>query len=152
MGQFSNSAGIMYPAEFSNHYAAPVELPGDLHTTVMYLGEIDQLNYMDYDVLEALTEVDLNMFIWTEVIGKELFGPDQDIPVLRVDNSQLQRNFDKVEAALSAVGIKNGSSFPDYKPHITVPIEVWNAPPKHALLMPAQLWWGETTVSLDGSN
>lgn len=139
----SEHAAVVYPAEFSSHYALEHGIP-DLHTTIFNLGKVAELDYIKEDVVEALTEVDFNMFIWVDIIATERFGPDKDIPVLRVRHDMLQTKFDEVNAVLLGAGIPNGSIFAheEYKPHITVNEEVFASPPKNALLSPAELWWG----------
>lgn len=150
VGEFSDAVAVVFPVEWDTFYAGPT-LPLQ-HTTILYLGRFADINFTADEVVKALSLVDLNIFVWAEVTGKAMLGPDSDVPVLLVENPVVHKIHDMVEGALARVGIHSASSFPDYLPHITVNEEIFATPPTNAMLLPAQLWWGDERISLDSGS
>lgn len=137
----SDSAVIAYPASW----------PSDLstsHVTLLYLGSIAEANFTKDEVISTLAHVDLDMFFYVKTTGLDLFGPEKDIIVVRVDHPMLHSQREAVEAKLAAVGINNASEFKEYKPHITIRPEHKQYIPARVLLSPPYLYWGDEQIAL----
>ncbi len=149
---FSSIASVSWPAVYD-----AVELPNP-HCTVVYMGEINRLTKVDVDALtEALKpysvppgRISIDHF--------SVFGPD-DGKVL-VAELAMPEDFLTLREMIKQVVIEQGgrdaSSYPDYKPHVTIkklPNETTELPENlpeggFITLLPPQLWWGEDYRSL----
>lgn len=145
---FSNTACIVYPAEFPSNYTPPkVKKP---HSTILYLGDIDEDlggRSLDY-LLKTLSNTDTNYYQYIDVMGKDLFGPDKDYPVLKLDETPLMsRIYSEVKYTLLNVGIVSPSQW-DYSPHMTVDAETynWKNHPDWVLLRPPVLWYRDEVI------
>lgn len=142
---FSTVASISWPVEWD-----AVELP-DPHVTVLYMGEIERLK-TDPDTLEAALkqygvapgEVPIAHF--------SVFGPD-DGKVL-VAELDLPEDFltlrEIIKAEVVEAGGRDASSYPDYKPHVTIrklPNGTEELPDdlpevETVTVLSPMLWWG----------
>ena len=79
------------------------------------------------------------------------FGEDKDIPVLRVDHDYLYKYQEAVIEALAKKGIEVNMTFPDYKPHITIPEAAATSGnyPRVFLAGPVQVWWGNEKFNIE---
>lgn len=143
---FSDVASVSWPAVYD-----AVELP-DPHCTVVYMGELGRLAKVDVDALtEALRavsvapgEVPISHF--------SVFGPD-DGKVL-VAELEMTEDFLTLREMIKQIVVEQGgrdaSSYPDYKPHVTVKKlpngteEVPEDLPEQSsvVLQAPMLWWG----------
>lgn len=140
MTEISQSACLMWPATFPGS-----EKIKDPHTTVLYLGELDNVPtsgsaalLVNSDYLKAPGEV--------RVTGLEVFGPDDDqVWVATLDDSVLGPLQAKIKEQSARYGIMDASSFPDYRPHVTLgpKSSAKPTPPKTVHLGPLEMWWGE---------
>lgn len=142
---YPDSIGVMWPVDFSPNY--PFKPVPKMHITNMYLGEMQDVNFDKEELIDRLYGIGQTYF-WADVVGTERFGPEQDIPVLRVDHTEIYKVHDEVEYALAAVGIQSASSFPDYKPHVTVDDEIWAKPPTRVWVRALMIWWGNERIKL----
>jgi len=140
----SNLGAVMWPV----HYPLmdnPDHQPVDPHITIIYFGEIDgDIGFTCHDVISAIMETQWNMYLWVRTEGVEWFGPDQDVPVLRVEHNYLQAYWERLKAVLRARGIPFDETYPEYKPHLTIPLDaaLLGEHPSQVLVRPVQLWWG----------
>src|SRR5690349_20457315 len=138
---------VMWPAAYPQGYPAPV----DPHCTIVMMGTTDRANFTKEEVLEVIREtLHWNSFLLTTVAGLEWFGPDENVPVLRLEHGLLQKFHDDLKARLKAKGIFVDETYPVYKPHVTITEEAAltrNFPDK-IMLTPVQLWWGEEKMSI----
>lgn len=145
MLDYPDSIGVMYPADFN--------VP-DAHCTVIYLGEMQDAEFTKEDLVLAMKRLALKAPGEVKVLGYDLFGKENDILVIRLDDSLLKENFDKVQRTLAKIGAENKSSFPDYNPHVTVKehfkgdIRGMVDPPEIITLGAPEIWWGDEHVSV----
>jgi 2'-5' RNA ligase len=130
----SQSVGIMYPVDW------PTDDP-EAHCTLVYLGEIPDANFTQEDLYEALAEVDLEAPGPAHTKEIEFFGEDNDIPVVPLDSMRAKLQKKQLLLALNQRGIKDASSFPQYKPHVTLQNPDVEVPDTITLEAP-QIWWG----------
>jgi len=149
MSEYSQHVNISYPASW------PI-IP-DAHCTVMYLGQIDELNYTADDVVDAIRGYSSGILLHAKIRGLEMFGPDNDIPVFRLDEPTLEPRMRAIQAALHARDIRSTSEYyqegVEYKPHVTWPgldIKETIQIPKYVLLTEPELWWGDERHDLGG--
>lgn len=174
----STSALICYPVE----WLPKSEPPGHhYHVTVLYIPNVDpwhdeetEVEFHGYSkeaILDALRtppywksytyaeNPDFNLYRVADVTGVDAFGPDQNVPVLRVGigaykdahghtsntrDEVLMYSHLKVSRLLQKAGIHHPREYTGeygYKPHCTVPLPMAFNPPKHVLLRPMELWY-----------
>lgn len=145
MSEYSNTACIAYPADYPNDRIKPeVE---EMHSTIIFLGDIDNdlEGISKQELVDILAPVDTNMFRYVNTTGFELFGPENDIPVVLLkEQDHLIETRESIERVLKAEGIESPSEF-GYRPHVTVDMKTyeWRNRPPWVLLWPAQLWYGD---------
>lgn len=149
MSEYSDDAGIMYPAVFPQNTDLPIDYEIDAHSTLMYLGD---KNDLDFETLvSALKPLEFEDVGIVDVDGLSLFGEDGEVLVMRLKSGNLDSNFQMVEDALRSVGVENASEF-DYNPHITLsyeyygPTEGFTQIPTTVGLGKPQLWWGDDRI------
>lgn len=140
MTENSQSACLMWPATFPG--SEKVQQP---HTTVLYLGELSNVPLsgtaallVNTDYLQAPGEV--------KVTGLEVFGPEDDqVWVARLDDTVIGPLREKIKKQSARYGIMDASSYPDYKPHVTLGSKSGPKPaaPKTVHLGPLEMWWGD---------
>ena len=152
MSDYTSSAGLMWPATFPGS-----ENVDDPHCTVVYLGDVKAppldnplaLLLVTNDYLAAPGEV--------AVTGIEKFptggsGGDAGgaVWVARLDDSTLGPLRAEIKAAAEHWAFKDASSFPDFKPHVT--LGKYNGEdsrpeaPKSVNLGELEAWWGAEHV------
>lgn len=147
---FSNTACIVYPAEFPSHVTPPkVKRP---HSTILYLGDID----LDLggrrpeELLRILSDITTNYYQYVDVTGKALYGPEKDYPVLTLEATPtLDDIYLDVKNNLRFHGIFSPSLW-DYSPHMTVDAETYNRDslPDWVLLKPPVLWYRDEVIEI----
>lgn len=144
-------AGIMWPALYPD-MGDPALNPRDAHCTIVYLGEIKDFDFDRSQVLSAMREVfHPGMFIQANVNGVEWFGPEQNVPVLTLDNQYLYTANKAIRGALARHGVVWNETHPEYRPHVTITDEaaLSGLYPKTLLLGPVELWWAGEHISLN---
>ena len=129
------------------HASIAYEVEGhpNLHCTVLYLGEIvdDRVQGINFRIAcERLRYTYLNSALKVHTTGLHWFGPDGNIPVIRVEHDLLPT----VRSTLLEM-FANGSQFKDYNPHITVPSFDYELP-QSLWLDGLHLSWGDEKVYL----
>lgn len=146
MGEFEDTAIIAYPVLWPSGHRDP-QIP-DVHSTVVFLGDVSNSEFTKEDVLDAMREFDVNVYRWVDVDGLDWFGPNHDVPVLRISHSGLQGFYERLTEKLAIKGIFSASEFP-YSPHVTIDMETatigW---PNHLMLGPVELWWREEKIKI----
>lgn len=136
---------VMWPVVYPQ-MADPKYQPKDPHITVVIFTDINnpELGYTRQDVMDAVAHTMYEVFVWPKVEGVEWFGENQDIPVLRVHHSFLNAYRESLLVELEARGIPVDTTFPDYKPHVTITDEAAldGVYPQHLLAGPVEVWWG----------
>lgn len=107
----------------------------DKHMTLFYLGEQDEkvMNELYLgDMFNALDiEIDWPLFVPPK--GTELFGENNDVPVFTLEaTSELILAREIVKMFFTDWKIKPKTNFTQFRPHITIPQDMWNdgPPPK----------------------
>lgn len=119
MSEFSTSACLMWPV------TTPTGTEGvggaDPHVTVLYLGDSENLHVKPMYVFLALQDL-VNSPGEITVAGTEIFGDDDDqVWVAVLDDSELGRIQSQIKGILlEDLGIKDESSYPIYRPHVTL--------------------------------
>lgn len=138
----AQSACIMFPV---GEKVPGVEEP---HVTVIYLGDVANLNKQD--ILDAMAEVDssYDAMFFARTGEVEWFGPEKNIPVLRMEHSYLEKYRLLVESALNKRGIENGSEYKEYKPHMTITeaMALTGNYQQSYILTEPELWWGREHI------
>lgn len=146
----SDLAAIMWPVVYPTA-SNPEHRPKEPHITIVFLGEIEKLDYTKEDVVDAIKETLWDLYVWVKVIGLEWFGPEKNVPVLRVDHPYLYVFNEAMKMVLEMKGIEFDNTYPEYKPHVTITDEaaldgVW---PEMLLAGPVELWWGGEHITID---
>lgn len=140
------SALICYPVEFLDGYDRNINGP---HVTLLYFPDVtenamDQAEWGKTELIYALRQLNLKRrYQIANVMGVDAFGPDKNVPVLRVSTGEYIGIPDitvKVRSHLDEKGMNADRSYP-INPHVTVPLETLIAPPTKVLLRPMELWW-----------
>ena len=138
---YSDSVALVYPASLKFE---------DAHVTIMFLGTVSE-NLAGRSADEIVTvlhqEPELNQYLIVRTTERVMFGQNQDIPVVLVDNPLLHHNRSVVEELLFDIGIESASAFTEYKPHITLP-EPDYVLPKEVVIAPPTLWWGNSKIEI----
>lgn len=137
----SGDIAIVYPVS----WPAPTKDVPEPHCTLIYLGDISDATFTLEDLQDAV-----DTFIWEPfdvAIGEvQMFGPDEDIPVVTLLGQTLYDNRQIFEAELNERGIKSASEY-DYSPHITVDPRSMVAMPFNTVhLGLPKIWWGDQRV------
>lgn len=151
MIDYSDSIAIVFPADWPvTDPLNPLDI--EPHVTLMYLGKISEVDFSREDVMAVLATQNIASPGGFKPSTLEYFGVNEDILVLTFDSSRLQGYQFELEKALNEVGIKNGSYFPTYRPHLTlaenisVPLEevgdIVGEIPEYITLFSPVLWWG----------
>lgn len=136
--EFNNTGAIMWPVV----YPTDMQPPEDAHVTVIYFPTIDDID--KNDVLDAIRDSMWDVFLWLTVTGLDWFGPEKNIPVLRVKHDYLEVFWNAVKDSLRKRDIPFSETYPVYMPHVTITEQaaadkVW---PTTLLATPVELWWG----------
>lgn len=151
-----NLGAIMWPVAYPNLLdpsGGTYYQPKDPHITVIYFGEIDgDIGYTKEDVIDAIESTMWEAYLWCRVTGVEWFGPEQDVPVLRVEHDYLPVFWESIKGALRQRGIPFDETYPEYKPHVTIPTlaALEGVYPNHLLAGPVELWWGNEHIQIGG--
>lgn len=131
----------------------PVVLPevNVAHTTVLYLGEVADIDAPKERILEVLASLPLNISSETEILvtGTEIFGDETKVTVATLDDSVLSMEQRFIKAALEVwAGVKDAGSYPNYRPHVTLGKVGENVipTPESVTLKPLELWWGDEQI------
>lgn len=137
------SAGIMLPTTWP-------ETEG--HITLFYLG--DDTSTLDREaVKDALDTLYIPEYSLRRVNGTEIemFGPDNDIPVLRIEDEWVYGLQAQIAGLLKLAGIESGSEFKEFKPHITFDLKPGINIPNVVMAGRPQLWWDKVYTELQPS-
>lgn len=145
---FTNTAAIVMPALWPSGFVRP-NVP-DLHMTYYFFPDVTDVSYTKDDVIEAIKEGFYNVYVMADVFEFDLFGPESDVPVLRVRNELLQENYKLIGEALRKRGIDNYSKYYGFKPHVTIDEDysLEGGFPPHIWLKPVELWWRDVKIPL----
>lgn len=152
--EFSDSAIITWPVSYpTEDVGGTAYAPEDAHVTILYIPNIDddELGFSKEDVIDAIRETEWDIMMFMTVTGMEWFGPENDIPVLRVEHHYLEKYRNEVKASLAKRGIVVEETYPEYKPHVTIPVLAAERGLWPARLMggPVELWWGDEKIRID---
>lgn len=138
---YSNSAGLMWPATFEGSDAVD-----DPHCTIMFLGNADELRVSPAYIISAMLDL-LDAPGEVAVQGPEVFGSDEKVWVAVLEPEALSSLQASIQEALKEIGVENKSSFPDYRPHVTLgpAVDESNPPavPSTVVLGEPQVWLGD---------
>lgn len=136
--------------EYSNTAVAvwPVKWVGvtDAHVTAFWFGPTENLDKAA--VLEVMRSLNSNVYLMANTTSKALFGEDKSVPVIILEHSFLTSYELRLKKLLLGIGITSPSDHGKYKPHITVPSNIWNRSlPGKVMLYPVQLWWNDERIN-----
>lgn len=116
---------------------------------MFYLGEIPEISFTQQDLFDALNASNLSAPGEVSTIGPEMFGPDKDIPVVKLEPTLLLRaQKSTLRYNLRARGIEDASSYANdaYRPHVTLQNPDQKIPESITLGAP-QVWWGNERIT-----
>lgn len=148
---FSKTIYIMWPAYMPKVMDSQY-VKEDLHATVLFIGEMtDGMTFSKETVIEAIRHTLFDRYLWVTVAGIDWFGPEQNIPVMRIEHNELHSYRDSLESELNKRGVPVDQTYPVFKPHVTTTIEAVNdnQVPERLLLGPVQLWWGTEHIKIN---
>lgn len=150
---FSNYVSVVFPAAFPSRNVQPDVK--NLHCTVFSLGDLDSdLNGVPAQtLLDALHDIPTNVIQYVNTDGWDLFGPENDIPVVKLMPAPLLLEIHHhIKYNLEDIGIHSNSEF-DYSPHVTVDPGTYhnNNMPPWVLLDRAQLWYAGEKILVGNS-
>lgn len=133
------SALIAYPVEFLDE-VKDIYQP---HVTLFYFPDVTNAEFTKQEMVNAIAESHFKRtHHLATVFGAKAFGPDKNVPVLRVGVGQ--QVLSHVYASIKTVLNRNNMFFDNtwgFDPHVTVDLETALTPPKQVLLRPLELWW-----------
>lgn len=140
MSDYPDSATIMWPAEIDS-----VDVP---HTTIMYLGEIQDLDVSPEEIINVLKNLNLDAPGDVPVQGVEIFGEENKVFVAILETEKLSLMREYIKAAVQVhLPLQDASSYPDYRPHVTVgSVDNYTGPKEIPASIPLgdiELWWGD---------
>lgn len=144
MSEYDDSAALMWPAIFPG--SDKIEVP---HVTVLYLGDKGEVPVSAMAAL--LVNIDNLAAPGTvATTGLEVFGEDDDrVWVATLDDSVLGPLRARIKERSARYGILDASSYPDYRPHVTLVPYSSEKPklPRSVTLGPLEMWWGDEHIS-----
>ena len=143
MTEYSETAVLVWPVILPEVNVA--------HTTVLYLGEVADIDVPKERIIEVLASLPLNISSETEILvtGTEIFGDETKVKVAVLDDSVLSMEQRFIKAALEVwAGVKDAGSYPNYRPHVTLGKVGENVipTPESVTLKPLELWWGDEQI------
>ena len=118
----------------------------DWHCTIIYLGQTDEVSFTKEDLAPVTDRLkDLPEFGSVKVGDEAMFGPDSDVPVWLLEDTdgRLADVHTLISGMFKLLGIESASEFKDeYRPHITVESHEISKPGEITLGKPT-LWWGD---------
>lgn len=143
---------VMWPVVYPNLGEGYV--PANPHVTVIYFGEITgDIGFTKEDVIDAIKATPHDVYLWLKADGIEWFGPENNIPVLRVHHDYLPVYHHSIRESLRARGIPFDETYPEYKPHVTITdaAALDGVVPSLMLAGPVELWWGGEHIPIEGN-
>ena len=144
MNENTSSAGLMWPAWFPGS-----DNVDDPHCTVLYLGEKSSLPLGPGALLLVANDY-IDPPGDVAVIGLDIFG-DNEVWVATLDPTSLSPLRAEIKEAVEQFGFMDASSFPDYKPHVTLARyegeESRPTAPTSVYLGDLEIWWGDDRIS-----
>lgn len=142
---------LCWPVEFveTPYYDVP-----ELHVTLAYFKDVRTYYDLEQEPVGIIPKQDFlaaargigNQYRLAEITGPDAFGPDRDIPVLKVkcanhvDDFLLQARY-QLKNGLNSMRIGMPADDFGYSPHVTVPLHLLIRPPARVLLRPLELWY-----------
>lgn len=152
MRDTADLGAVMWPVTYPPTMPAEY-IPENAHITVVMFNDINNpdLGYTRGDVIDAVRSTIWDVMLWCNVDGLEWFGEEKNVPVLRVSHNYLEAFHKSIMVELEARGIPVDMTFPEYKPHVTIPDnaaldEAW---PDKLLAGPVEVWWGNEHYKVD---
>lgn len=154
--QYAQTIAIVYPAVApADEYDLPIDKEIKTHVTISLLGEIPEVGYDKDELVTVLRSIDWEEVTEAEVSQLDLFGISNDFLVMTLDAPALQKNWERVNEALTDADIPSLNKYPNYRPHITLRenyagslIESKELPETVELGFPT-LWWGNEAIPLN---
>lgn len=124
----------------------------DAHCTVIYLGDMEDINCTKEDLQNVVNRLKIKAPGDVAVNGVDLFGPEKNVLVAKLDPTNLLPIRESFERTLAKINVFNGSEYKDYNPHVTITTDfggtMLNAIedtqlPSHVKLGEPVLWWGD---------
>lgn len=138
----------MFPVQIQTDILVNVEP----HVTLLYLGEIPDLPYTKEQLVEVMKPYLGIGGGFATPKRFELFGENKDHLVVTLDDWSLQILRSLVLKVVDGIGGKNGSSFKDFNPHVTL-LEDYSGEldnlelPASIHLGPLEIWWGDEQLN-----
>lgn len=142
-GDFKDSAVVVWPVVYPAGYLPPKEP----HVTILYLPDVTSVS--KELVLEAIKATGHEVYLVARAEGIEMFGPDKDIPVVRVQHNYFEDYYRQLREEFDKRGIEYSTLY-DYSPHVTMSEEAGreNLYPQKFNLLPVQLWWRNEKIRI----
>lgn len=149
-GDFSDSAVIVWPVSISDPMAPSNLYPVNPHVTVFFFPDVVGDNISEDALVRIIQGTEFAVYPVANVKGLAWFGPEQNVPVLELDNDYLVEYRDELKGRLDRLGINYSQRFPDYKPHVTITTESAESGewPSSVLLQPVELWYREEKIRI----
>jgi 2'-5' RNA ligase len=139
---------VVYPDMGEDKYN-----PTAPHVTIVMFTDVrnPNLGFTKEDVIDAIQETMHSVMLKLRVEGVEWFGPDQNVPVLRVHHDYLHVYRESIKGALAARGIEIDETYPEYKPHVTITDEAAldGVYPRTLMTAPVELWWADVHYKIE---
>lgn len=95
----------------------PYEIP-EGHATIMFLGEVADLDIEPETVLQSITEIESPGLV--DVVSFEVFGNEEKVWVALLDDEKLFDLRERIAIDLYNIGLESKSDYEDYRPHVTL--------------------------------
>lgn len=123
--------------------------PHKLHSTILWLGDISEVDYTPADILGELVAYQKPGCI--RILGLDLFGPNKNIPVAVLQKDSLVQGVNFLrDNLLNKFGCKSASEYTTYNPHVTLPPEfkATDKLPEFVYLSNPELRWNHETYTI----
>lgn len=132
---------ICWPVEFLDTVVRKIHQP---HVTALYFPDVVDVEFTKQDMLDTIRTVPQHSrYQLVNVSGAEAFGPDNNVPVLRVNSLEyfgLESHMGRFRNVLDSKGMRANRTY-GFNPHVTVDLPTLIKPPTQVLLRPLELWW-----------
>lgn len=145
--EYDTTATLVWPAIYD-----AVELP-DPHVTILYMGEFADLNTAPEELQKVLRQFAIAPGE-VPISNLSIFGDENKVVVAELALPEDFRTLrEMIKEETIRAGGRDASSYPDYKPHVTLRKAVEGETLPGAVegtvtLLAPQLWWGEDYLDL----
>lgn len=143
---YGDTAAIVMPVLWPTAYKQP-KTP-DLHCTLFFCEDLTGLNEDNF--VDAIRDsLYNNMFIMADIYELDMFGPESDIPVVKIRHPLINAIHNEIEISLRNRNIPFNNKY-TFNPHVTIDEDTFymGPIPQSVWLRPVELWWRNQKIKI----